>query len=141
MELILKRTDFTDEATLGEITIDGVHECYSCEDKTRDENEPKVFGKTAIPYGKYKIVITRSNRFSKLEKKDVYLPELLLVPGFEGVRIHPGNKPEDTEGCLLPGTAKAKNMVVSSRTAFIKLNEKINDAIKSGKDIYITITK
>ncbi len=72
---------------------------------------------------------------------DVYLPLLLNVEGFEGVRIHTGNRPEDTEGCLLVGTTAGTNQVLNSRTAFLQLNEKINNALKKGEEIWITIKK
>lgn len=138
LELILDQ--FTENSTIGNLTTDGVFECFILGDKFRD-NEPKVFGKTFIPLGHYKILVTKSDRFSKLAGKDVYLPILLNVPGFEGVRIHPGNKPEDTEGCLLPGTEKGIDEVLNSRTAFLKLNDKINIALKKGEDVWITIKK
>jgi len=140
MKLVLERKIFTDKSTIGELYIDGVFSCFILEDVTRPKGE-KVFGKTSIPYGSYGIVVTESNRFSKLAGHDVYLPLLLNVEGFEGVRIHPGNKPEDTEGCLLPGTTKGIDLVSNSRTAFIQLNEKINNAIKQGLIVTIEITK
>lgn len=140
MEIQIKRITFTDKSTISECSIDGVKECVILEDKVR-ENEPKVFGQTAIPYGHYKVIVTKSERFSKLAGHDVYLPLLLNVPNYEGVRIHPGNKPEDTEGCLLPGTESATDMVANSRTAFIRLNDKINNALKSGQDVWLSIVK
>lgn len=150
MEIVSKRKWFTDVSTITEVSVDGVFECFILEDKDRglddsmslDEiNKLKVFAKTAIPYGRYKVVVTKSTRFSKAAGKDVYLPLLLNVKGFDGVRIHTGNKPDDTEGCQLPGTTRAVDYVGNSRTAFIKLNEKINEALKKGEDVYITITK
>ncbi len=138
MKLKLLRDTFTDKSTIGKLFVDDVFECFILEDKVRDE---KIKGVTAIPYGTYKIVVTKSERFSAHAGVDVYLPLLLDVEDFSGVRIHSGNKPEDTEGCLLPGAVKGNDVVTSSRTAFIKLNDKINKAIKAGKIVTIEITK
>ena len=44
------------------------------------------------------------------------LPLLLHVPAFEGIRIHNGNFPHDTEGCLLVGATKQEDMVGQSKT-------------------------
>lgn len=150
MKLLLKRRIFTDKSTIGELYVNGVPECWICEDKDRglDVSMPlseiirlKVKGQTCIPYGYYKVIVTMSERFSRIAGKDVYLPMLLNVPGYEGVRIHKGNKPEDTEGCLLPGTHKDIDFVSNSATAFINLNDKINLALKKGEDVFIEITK
>ena len=56
----------------------------------------KIPGHTAIPEGTYHVFITMSQKFKK------WLPYLMGVPGFEGIRIHAGNKAEDTPG-LHPG--------------------------------------
>lgn len=150
MELLLNRSIFTDKSTIGKLFVDGNPECYILEDMDRglystmsiaDLNKLKVWGVTCIPYGRYKILITKSARFSKMAGKDVYLPELIKVPVFEGVRIHKGNKPDDTEGCQLPGTVPKLNWVENSATAFLKLNDKINKALKAGDDCWITIQK
>jgi hypothetical protein len=150
MELKLKRTEFTETSTIGELSINGVFECYVLEDKDRGLTQSmslaesvatKVHGKTAIPYGTFKIVVTKSERFSKMKGKPVYLPLLLNVPNYAGVRIHTGNKPEDTEGCLLPARKKSKNFVSESTLAFNQLNDKINLAIKAGEVVTIEITK
>ena len=148
MDIIVLRTDFTEESTISEILIDGSFECYAIEDLDRelDSDMPlseitdiKVMHKTAIPTGRYKVVITRSNRFSAKAGKDVFLPLLLDVPGFAGVRIHSGNYAADSSGCILPGMNKMKNTVVSSRIAFNSLFNKIQKALNNKEEVFITI--
>jgi hypothetical protein len=131
MILELKRKIFTDDSTIGEISIDGAFVCYTLEDKVRDA---KIYGITAIPYGKYEVIVSFSNRFKQ------YMPLLLKVPGFEGVRIHPGNKSADTEGCILVGSSKSLNFIGSSRVTYKSLFAKIKLAAKKEK-IFINITK
>jgi hypothetical protein len=143
MELKVVRKTFTQESTIGELYVNDVFQCFIIEDVDRgldskmsveEINKKKVFAKTSIPTGRYEIAITYSNRFQK------YLPLLLNVPGFEGVRIHPGNTSADTEGCLLPGVEKSKDFVGQSKAAFASLFAKLK-AIEKKEKIFITITK
>jgi len=92
----------------------------------------KVYGATAIPAGRYRVAFTFSNRFQK------YLPLLIDVPGYEGVRIHPGNKAEHTEGCLLPGTSFTADFVGNSRAACAALFAKMK-AVERNEQIWLTI--
>lgn len=134
MELELKRRIFTSESTIGELFIDGQYQCFILEDITRPATEAKVYGKTAIPYGRYEVIISYSNRFKKLT------PRLLNVPQFEGILIHPGNTSANTDGCLLPGETKAKDFVGNSKIAYDKLFKRLQAAVKKGK-VFITITR
>jgi hypothetical protein len=129
MEMQVTRQTFTDKSTIGELTIDGVHQCFTLEDKVRDQ---KVFGETAIPAGRYEVVINFSNHFKKM------LPELVAVPNFEGVRIHSGNTDKDTEGCILVGKVKGTDAISESRDAFKDLFEKIQAAAAQEK-VFIEI--
>lgn len=150
MEIEVLRNVFTDKATISNVSVNNVYECHFIEDKDRglttlmpiaDIKKLKVHGQTCIPYGRYEIVVTKSDRFSKLRGHDVYLPLVLGVPGFTGIRIHTGVRPEDTEGCPLPVETIVNGHGVNSTTAFIKINDKINAAIKNGERVYITIKK
>jgi len=126
MLITVKRLYKTDSSTIGELSIDGVFECFTLEDKERDV---KIKSETAIPKGTYKVIINQSNRFKRL------LPLLINVPNFEGVRIHSGNSNHDTEGCILVGQSRNKNYIGQSRKAFEKLFKKMQAA----KDITLTI--
>jgi len=129
MKLLLKRLHKTDNSTIGELSIDGKFECYTLEDVERKE---KVFGKTAIPKGTYEVIMTMSNRFKKM------MPLLLNVPDYAGVRIHSGNKAEDTEGCILLGQTRSNDFIGGSRDAIAKFYPKLEAGLKVGK-VYLTI--
>ena len=126
-----KRLWYTPNSTISEVFVGNEYQCFFLEDPVR---EVKVPGKTAIPYGRYEIVTSFSNRFQTM------LPLLLNVPNFEGVRIHPGNTPGDTEGCLLPGLRdpKAPDVVTDSRRMFNLIFARIKTGLESGK-VFIDI--
>lgn len=102
MNLLLARNRFYDTHTTGQLYLEGDFFCFTLEDKVREEEgvaveKWKVKGETAIPRGIYEVVLQTSPRFGP------DTPTLLRVPGFEGIRIHAGNRPEDTEGCIIVG--------------------------------------
>lgn len=132
MELILTRFIFNEECTIGQIEIDSRFECWTLEDVVRPV---KIYGKTAIPKGLYKVIINRSNRF----KRD--LPLLLDVPNFAGIRIHPGNTAGHTEGCILVGQIKGQYSIARSRAAFNELFAKLKRAFDRKESIQINIVE
>lgn len=146
MEIIITRRWQGTNSTLSTVMVDGKVNQFVLEDTDREFTQQtslteikkaKVYGKTAIPTGRYQVVITHSNRFKRL------LPILLNVPGFAGIRIHPGNRHVNTEGCLLPGKTWWKEdsdfVVGSSRTASDDLQTKISAALKRGEKVWCTI--
>lgn len=141
MRLTLYREPSIADATLGVLFVDFHWECFVLEDQIREPLEHrgllvrdwKVAGNTAIPAGLYRIVITHSARFGRR------LPLLEDVPGFSGIRIHPGNTIADTEGCLLPGRLRAAGRVGESRVAFDRLFAKLEAAIARGEEAWIAI--
>lgn len=109
--VVLKRTVFSTKSTIGELYANGEFVCNTLEDVDRslhqwmplkDIKACKVDRVTAIPRGFYHCKMTMSPRFQKI------MPEIYNVPGFAGVRMHAGNKAENTEGCPLLGDYNPK---------------------------------
>jgi hypothetical protein len=138
VRLKLERTWCGPKCTIGTLYVNGKAECFTLEDVVREKDgvpveQWKVPGETAIPTGIYGVVITPSVRFNR------ELPLLLNVPGFEGIRIHPGNTAEDTEGCILVGMAKTPDSVTNSKRAFDALFQKIREALGAGEKVTLEI--
>lgn len=134
MILTLKRIQFGEDATIGNLYVDGELECDTLEDKVREDGE-KVAGETAIPAGTYTVELTYSSKFKKT------MPELKDVPNFSGIRIHSGNTADDTEGCILVGTWLDKNSykLTNSRNAYNALYKQLEKAVTKGDTITIEI--
>lgn len=133
----LRRQPTRDGATIGELDLGSGRFCYTLEDAVRERPGVqvaswKVPSETAIPAGRYRLAITESARFKRP------LPLLLGVPGFSGVRIHPGNTSADTEGCILVGEAVSGASVVRSRVAFDELFARLKRALRV-MDVYLDI--
>lgn len=136
MNLVLERKEFYEDRTIGMFYIDGEFAYYSLEDKDRylEAGDIKIPKETAIPRGKYKVTISWSNRFKKL------MPHILDVPQFVGIRIHAGNTPVDTEGCLLIGLEyDAKiHQILKSKLAFDDFFSRLEKGLLEG-DVWIEI--
>lgn len=125
---IAKRADYT----IGRLEDEnGVKICDTLEPTWRNYKggELKVPRKSAVPEGTYPVVVTKSKKFGK------YLPLLVGVPGFEGIRIHSGNTVNDTEGCILVGQNLIKGKVLLSRLTL----EKLMRLIENEKRVFLTI--
>jgi hypothetical protein len=145
MEIGLIRKFFKDTYTIGKLYIDSQYFCDTLEDKVRelhdinhdgdfmDEDEGKIYGQTAIPCGRYKVGIV----WWKKHSRDV--PVLYNVPGFTGILIHSGATPKDTEGCILVGQNKEKGRLTNSPYYATTITQRIQEAIKDGERIWITI--
>lgn len=99
---------------------------------------------TAIPTGRYEIALNVvSPKYTKKQQWVQFcgakMPRLLNVPGFDGILMHPGNTPADTDGCLLPGKNDKPGWVSNSTTYFKQLYTKMKEAVNKGEKIFITI--
>lgn len=120
-----------DTYTISQLFVNGQYLCDTLEDCIR--MDMKVPKKTAIPRGTYEIIWTYSNRFKR------FMPLLLNVPNFSGVRIHSGNTNLDTEGCILCGKNKIVGRVVDSRVWTERLYTLIFNAIAKKERVFITL--
>lgn len=124
-------------ACMGRMSIDGAEFCLTLEDPVRDlgaDGSGKIYGKTAIPAGEYKVSIDYSPKF----KKDMV--HILNVPFFTGIRIHSGNDADDTLGCILVGqSVDAPGHIRGGSNAMPILFDKIKSALTQGP-VTIVIT-
>ena len=119
-------------ATMNGKRIMFTQQCDTLEPQWRDlKKEKKVRGKTAIPEGKYKIVMSPSAKFGK------NMPYLIDVPQFEGIMIHPGNTVKDTMGCILVGVKSGTGLLVS-RITFEKIMKILNSEVDNTIEIIDT---
>ena len=142
MKILLNRRFKGAEYTIGSLYLNGTYFCDTLEDTVRDHNkdgdlndpgEGKVWGRTAIPYGEYQVIVNRSPKFGRA------LPRLLNVPHFEGILIHRGNTHHDSAGCILVGENKVKGKVINSTKYELELVRILEDAIRRGEKITIKI--
>lgn len=133
MKIEVTRTTFTENSTIGRMFVDGVFQCYTLEDTVRPDGM-KIYGETAIPPGEYEVTLTMSPRFRRV------LPLLADVKNFVGVRIHPGNSPRDTEGCILVGETVATDWIGRSKVAFDALMLRMQAALQRGEKITLSLT-
>lgn len=128
--------------TIGRMDINGTKFSDTLEDTDRgltsdmsldDIKRIKVYGKTAIPKGTYKVSV----RY--WAKHKIYVPFIHDVPGFTSILIHSGNTPDDTLGCILVGENTVKGCLTNSRPYMTRLTKLCQDAIRRGEPIRITI--
>ena len=151
MELILERIAKRKTYTIGHLYIrqqvmdeylPGTEDKYFCdtlEPTWRDyaNGAYKVKGRSAIPEGRYAVVISWSPKFKQ------WLPILLGGPEFnkqwQGIRIHAGNTAKDTQGCILVGRNQRVGEVLESRKWLYELKQKIVEAKAKGEAVWLTI--
>ena len=158
MELVLTRIAKRKTYTIGRLAIvervddeylAGERETYFCdtleppalEQKTtvskeavlRSPKKVQSLKPFAIPEGRYAVVISWSPKIKQ------WLPILLGVPMFSGIRIHAGNTAADTEGCILVGKNREVGKVLDSRAWLYRLKQKITEAKARDEPVWITI--
>jgi hypothetical protein len=139
MELTLQRIAKRKDYTIGKMYIEGTYLCDTLEPTWRDyqHGARKIAGRSAIPEGRYAVVVTWSIGFKR------WLPQLIgnwkFNHNWQGVRIHAGNNAKDTRGCILVGENRKVGMVLNSRACLKSLMESIQEAKDRGEPVWLTV--
>lgn len=140
LELSVVRDILHPEVTLGQLFADGQKFCETLEDPVREvDGQPvatwKIKGETAIPRGRYRVIIDFSPRFRRP------MLHLLDVPGFSGIRVHGANFAKDVEGCIGVGAQRVGTTGITRCGRVLeKLEALVREALSAGKDVFIEIT-
>ena len=131
----IRRTTSTKTSTTGTLSVGPTGVGYTLE--LPDRNNQQFISQ--IPAGSYLAQVSYSKKFG------YNVIRLLNVPGREGVVIHRGNDPDDTQGCILPGKTVEQNRVGKSKNALdellriIKLAQTLDRAVGDQTDIIVNI--
>ena len=153
MKLKLDRKYKKATYSIGKLYVDGVYFCDTVEDKDRGLTDKdslekikatKVYAKTAIPTGTYKISMgVVSPKFSQKPYYKSFcngkLPRLLNVKGFDGILIHKGSNADSSAGCIIVGKNTVVGGVTNSQFYFEKLYKVLAEAQLRGEQIEIEI--
>ena len=143
MKLTLNRKFRGPTYTIGDLSINGNFFCNTIEDTVRKlpaacPNPPngrsctckeKIYARTAIPAGTYKITFQYSPKYKKK------MPYLHDVPHFLGILIHSGNTEVDSAGCIIVGNNTVRGKVLESLATF----QNLYSILESEVDITIQI--
>ena len=143
MKLTLNRKFRGPTYTIGDLSINGNFFCNTIEDTVRElpaacRNTPngrsctckeKIYARTAIPAGTYKITFQYSPKYKKK------MPYLHDVPHFLGILIHSGNTEVDSAGCIIVGNNTVRGKVLESLATF----QNLYSILESEVDITIQI--
>lgn len=128
MEIELHRRWHKQFYIIGNLIVNGSFLCNTL--------EPSL---TRLPYpaiqpGRYQIRMQWSRKFKA--------PRAFLqdIPARSGIMIHEGNKVSDTLGCILVGDNTFVGQVLNSRLRLKAINQLINDALKAGEQVFISIS-
>ena len=151
VEVLLSRIAKRPTYTIGRLFINGhyVSDCIEDRDRGLSDDMPeervrmvKVYGETAIPSGRYRISLTKSEKFKNriwAKKYGGLVPILENVKGFSGIRIHPANTAEELLGCIAPGENTTVGRVNNSTAAYSRVMQELVPAWNAGIPIYITV--
>lgn len=126
--------------TIGTLRCDWGLTGYSLEDEVRvdpdpstPQNEAKVYGKTAIPVGVYRLALRYSPHF----KRD--LPHMEDVPGFTETMLHGANTPLDVKGCIGVGHRRTPTGIADCAGVVDEIVAQLRAADQREEDSFLTV--
>lgn len=131
MKVLLDRKWKKQTYTIGRVYIDGVFFSNSMEDKDRGLSQDmslldilalKQKSLTAIPTGTYTVMMTYSPKYQRM------MPQVMDVPGFDGIRFHSFNTAEDSDGCIGLGMNDKPGWISNSRKTHTEFEKRLRDA-------------
>ena len=133
-DTLTQATDLGEGFSLGKLHIDGEYFCETLEDEDRqlEQGNGKVYGKSAIPRGRYEIELYLSPRHG-------LVPMLQDVPGFKYIEIHKANRSEELLGCIGVGAERTARGVRNCSYTLATLIQKIQLSIHREEKVYITV--
>jgi hypothetical protein len=139
--LRVRRFAHLKEATIGALDVDGAFECFTLEDQWQ---RVKIPGETRIPAGVYKLRLRTGGSLHKKFKarypEHRGMLELVDVPGFTAILLHPGNTEAQSAGCLLVGDgAIVAGELTNSVQAYRRLYTKVVQRMLAGEEVAIEV--
>lgn len=101
-----------------------------------------------IPAGRYRLQLKKEETPLTLKYRTRFPEwfswhiEIVGVPGFTDVYFHIGNRPEDSDACVLIGTTADVSFAFTcnSAGAYRRFYELITPRLEAGEEIWLTIT-
>lgn len=122
--------------TLGRIYADGSYLGYTLEDEDRhlENGEAKIYGKTAMPLGRYRLELYNS-------PKHGLVPLFKDVPQFTYTEIHAANEAKELLGCVAVGQNRTKTGVSGCRPVLDRILFLMKQAQADGRECFCTISR
>ena len=145
MVLLVEREPLHD-CTPGKLYINDEFLCDTIEDMDRglmqdtplvDIQQIKIPDETCIPYGTYEVIMTYSPKFGKV------MPQIMNVPGFDGIRLHGAHDINSVSGCVGLGekVPDKEGVLCNGPSYTVKVTDLCTAADIKSEYIEITIRK
>jgi len=121
MNLTLKHTDFLVDGIFGNLYDEQNKQLWATLEHSYDSGNGDGSYINKIPPGVYMCVRGNHRLASMTHSFETF--EVTNVPGHTNILIHRGNFNKDSEGCILLGTKRVGDTVVSSALAFAAFME------------------